>query len=771
MRPISLTISAFGPYIKEQKIDFSNLGSQGLYLVTGDTGAGKTTIFDAITFALYGRASGTNRQGTMLRSKYAAPEDRTFVTLVFEYRGVRYEITRNPQYMRPKGRGEGMTEQKADASLVYGETILTGVSAVSRKIVEIIGLNCDQFTQVAMIAQGEFLKLLFAPTKERIEIFRHIFNTERYKALQNEIKKDYLQAGRECEDLNNSIRQYMSDICFPENDDREDERTRLRAGEMPPEEVLMLLEQFDGQDKQAAEEAEKAQKELEEEMEILVRRITQAEELERQRKSCEEKKIQLAALQEKVRMAKAKRAAFREQEPLLQGRTEKLQSLGQQWTGLLARKRSFEEYESFARSYARAVEDLKKQEKAEKRCRLEYEEKRHIYMSEQAGILAAELEDGIPCPVCGSLTHPVPALLAEEAPSKEEVDRAEQKAIRAQAVLKEAGALAAEWNARCEEKKKSLPDSKEDMLTEENQILDQIEEIAEGERPASWESFEKICRAADRKLESVRQSVQEAEKDCERAVARQTELQGEIKNLEAMTDGQEQAAVPEERDRLQDLRNRQKMLRTEMEERTVRAATNRRSAKNLRQKLQKLQEKEHTLQMLKPVHDTANGLVSLETYVQMAYFDRILHQANQRLETMTGGQYELIRQEEEADGRKKWGLELDVLDHYNGSVRSVKTLSGGESFQAALALALGVSDEIQASAGGIRLDTMFVDEGFGALDEEALSQAVRVLAELGENGRLIGIISHVTELKQQIGRQIVVRKSAVSGSSAEIINE
>lgn len=771
MRPIRLTVAAFGPYIKEQTIDFDKLGSQGLYLVTGDTGAGKTTIFDAITFALYGRASGMNRQGTMLRSKYAAPGDKTFVKLEFEYRGKIYCITRNPQYMRPKGRGEGMTEQKADAELVYGDTIVTGVVGVSRKILEIIGLSCDQFTQVAMIAQGEFLKLLFAPTKERIEIFRHIFNTGRYKKLQNEIKSDYLKVNRECEAAGSSIRQYMADICFPQGTEYEEEKSRIAAGEMPSAEAAALLEFFEKQDKQVEKDAEKARKGLEKEIEQLVRRITQAEELEKQKNNCRKKKERLEVICAEAEAAGKKREQAKEEEPLWQVRIDALRETGERWDDILAAKVLFREYGACVRSLEKAVAELKKKEEEELACRREYEEKRHIYMSEQAGILAQTLNEGSPCPVCGSLTHPQPALLAEGAPSKEEVDRVEKQAAGAQEELKKAGTLAAEWNARCEEKKKSLPESEEEIMAEEERLLYELQRITGGERFTDRTEYDRTLSLWLKQQEDRKKAVKKAEADWETAQKKQNELQGEIKNLEAMIRRQKELPVQEEKERLALLRKEERVLRTEADARAVRTGTNRRIAVNLRKKRQELEELEKELQMLKPIEDTVNGLVSLETYVQMAYFDRILHQANQRLDLMSGGQYELIRQEEEADGRKKWGLELDVRDHYNGSVRSVKTLSGGESFQAALALALGVSDEIQAAAGGISLETMFVDEGFGALDEEALRQAIRVLAELGENGRLIGIISHVTELKQQIGKQIVVKKSGMSGSSAVIINE
>ena len=179
--------------------------------------------------------------------------------------------------------------------------------------------------------------------------------------------------------------------------------------------------------------------------------------------------------------------------------------------------------------------------------------------------------------------------------------------------------------------------------------------------------------------------------------------------------------------------------------------------------------------MVGPLADTANGNLSgrekimLETYVQMAYFDRIIERANTRFMVMSGGQYELKRRREADNNRSQSGLSLDVVDHYNGTERSVKTLSGGESFKASLSLALGLSDEIQASAGGIQLDTMFVDEGFGSLDEESLQQAMRALNGLAEGNRLVGIISHVPELREKIDRQIIVRKDRSGGSRVEVV--
>ena len=206
----------------------------------------------------------------------------------------------------------------------------------------------------------------------------------------------------------------------------------------------------------------------------------------------------------------------------------------------------------------------------------------------------------------------------------------------------------------------------------------------------------------------------------------------------------------------------------------TRLSSNAAVKKKIEEKSGELTSLEERWAWVKALSNTANGNITgkekvmLETYIQMTYFDRILVRANRRLLSMTGGQYELVRRQVADNNRSQSGLELDVIDHYNGTQRSVKTLSGGESFKASLSLALGLSDEVQSSAGGIRLDTMFVDEGFGSLDEESLQQAIRTLAELGEGNRLVGIISHVGELKEKIDRQIVVTKAKTGGSRAEI---
>lgn len=214
MKPVKLTMSAFGPYAGKTEIDFSMLGDGGLFLITGDTGAGKTTLFDAITFALYGEASGNARESVMLRSKYAKEDTPTYVELIFSYQGKQYRIRRNPEYQRPKGRGTGYTTQKAEAELIYPDDRqpVTKSREVTRAVTELMGLDYRQFTQIAMIAQGDFQKLLFAGTAERSEIFRQIFHTGLYQELQNRLKEEARVRWKTYDELRRSIVQYLDGI-------------------------------------------------------------------------------------------------------------------------------------------------------------------------------------------------------------------------------------------------------------------------------------------------------------------------------------------------------------------------------------------------------------------------------------------------------------------------------------------------------------------------------------------------------------------------------
>ena len=284
MRPLKLTMSAFGPYAGRMELDFESLGQGGLYLITGDTGAGKTTIFDAISFALFGEASGGNREPGMLRSKYAEPTTPTEVELTFRYAGKEYTITRNPEYLRPKGRGEGMTKQTASATLLCPDSApITKPKEVNGAIREILGLDREQFAQVAMIAQGDFLKLLLAETKERQKIFRNIFHTGLYVELQDRLSKQANKVKYQWEDVGNSIRQYMESILWEEGSEWTEQASLAKQGDLPVEEVVSLLNTLLEEDQKQQTILEQAARENDEAMEETVALLIRAEAYEKTR--------------------------------------------------------------------------------------------------------------------------------------------------------------------------------------------------------------------------------------------------------------------------------------------------------------------------------------------------------------------------------------------------------------------------------------------------------------------------------------------------------
>ncbi|MBQ9332256.1 MAG: SMC family ATPase, partial [Oscillospiraceae bacterium] len=282
MRPLKLTLSAFGPYAGETAVDFESLGESGLYLITGDTGAGKTSLFDAITFALYGEASGSSREASMLRSQYAAPETPTWVELVFTHAGKRYTVRRNPEYERPSRRGGGFTKQAADAALLLPEgRTVTRAKDVTQEIQTLLGLDRNQFSQVAMIAQGDFLKLLLADTKDRQAIFRDLFHTGAYRVFQEKLKEEAAAADRVCRELRQGIAQYLGGIAAAEGDSDAAGLQQASEGKLPMEEALSLLEKRNARDAERLEEIGNALSGLDRCIAENHASLSRAEELER----------------------------------------------------------------------------------------------------------------------------------------------------------------------------------------------------------------------------------------------------------------------------------------------------------------------------------------------------------------------------------------------------------------------------------------------------------------------------------------------------------
>ena len=767
MRPLKLTLSAFGPYAGTTTLPLEQLGRGGLYLVTGDTGAGKTTLFDAITYALYDHSSGGVRDGAMLRSKYADPGIPTFVELEFEVRGQRYTVRRNPEYLRPKARGEGFTTEKADAALTYadGRPPVTKAKEVTAAVIDIIGLDYNQFSQIAMIAQGQFTRLLNATTEERSKIFRKLFRTQRYQKLQEALAEENSALTARRTALNAKLDAVLAGISY-DAADPEAEALGALSAQMPPDAVTTLLEGLTARQEAAAAQAADALAALDRQLSRLQTTLGAAEQAERQR---QEVAGELAKARSTAQLESAKAST----------RRKTLEALDAALTASEA------ELAALADADTRRVE-------------LEAEAARLAQRETALNELAQTLEEGAACPVCGSTHHPAKAHLPRTAPTEVQVNQAKQAAAQADSAAQEASAAAREALTREQEGRAQLRKDAEALLperftspegpvpltvsllktalAEENDALHTAQaDLKQRQTKNHTDCRRKKVLEAQRKAQAEQRTALEAQVTAAQQAA--TAAQAAVQTLEARQ-AAEQTAQPQNIPALKAEQNellaRRKALAAQEKDLNARLLPNRRALADHRKLADQRDALDARWQWVNALASTAGGTLSskqkirLEAYIQMNYLDRILVHANTRLMQMTAGQYELERTGAE-NQRSQSGLDLGVIDHYNGTRRSVKTLSGGESFKASLALALGLSDEVQSTAGGIRLDTLFLDEGFGSLDEESLEQAIRVLSGLTEGDRLVGIISHVAALKDRIDRQVVVHKERSGGSWVEIV--
>ena len=920
MRPLKLTLSAFGPYAGKTDFDFDKLGTGGLYLITGDTGAGKTTIFDAITYALYGDPSGNNREVSMFRSKYADLETPTFVKLTFKYKDNEYVVKRNPEYERASQRGSGVTKQTAGVELTLPDgKVLTKTKEVDTAIKNIMGIDKNQFCQIAMIAQGDFLKLLLAPTKERIEIFRHIFKTKLYSDLQNKLKQEASSLDNNCLQIRQSITQYIAGINCDESSLHCVQVSKAKNNELPIDECISLLENLLAEDSQSEEKTAEKILNIEKQADTIKLNIQQGESISRAKLLLEQTQALLEKLSsEKITLAAAldeenkrsveiekltkdsatisaqlpeydelsqKQAALaknislieknnltlnkaktdidtlKSQIESLNAESKTLEKCGEQKIILENNILSLNDRLSKLQQLLQSMEALKKNHEEHKKAVQIYKEKQanvdsldasykaghKLYLDAQAGILAESLEEDMPCPVCGSLSHPKKASKPVDVPTKEELDVLQNRISAANKEVQRASQAAGKLNGAINEKMEATLTSIKELLGDINMnsatdiakeniselqskiksINSEIEQLSKN--ISRKDSIEKILPQSTKRLEELQDSINTISNTITTYTSENKAIEERIKSLKSklifsskleadakiksnndtvlkiqnaielatkrlnecneklasttatkaelskQLDGKEEINLENEKIKLNELEGNIRRLRAYKEEIHSRIVNNQSNYKNIKLKSDELIEAEKQYTIVKSLSDTANGNITgkdkimLETYIQMHYFDRIISRANARLVIMTGGQYDLLRRKEAASKMGQSGLDLDVIDHYNGTERSVKSLSGGESFKASLALALGLSDEIQSSAGGIQLDTMFIDEGFGSLDEDSLAQAMNALASLASSNKLIGIISHVGELKQKIDKQIIVKKDKTGGSRAEII--
>lgn len=918
MRPLKITMSAFGPYAGEVTLDMQKLGKSGIYLITGDTGAGKTTVFDAISYALYGEASGNYRENTTLRSKYASADTPTFVELEFEYNNEIYKINRNPEYPRPNKRGEGFTKQSANAELVMPDgSVITKIKDVSAKVEEIIGINKNQFSQIAMIAQGDFRKLLNCETNERSKIFRKIFKTEPYHNIEIKLSSLFNELKRNREKEKSGIEQYINQLKCNENDTLSLELERAKSGDVLIEDVIKLAGEIINKDTLEYTKTQKNIESINEEIEKINSNIklyenqeatkkayakasakleelkTKRNECEKAYKSAEAQRERLDDLTRKINLINSKMPKYDELKSLENSINERTQSFEKSNNSLKLKQQEITLLEKEIDEKSKALEEVKgadllvqkltvqKEEinkKAEAlkelkteidRCKTEQKnlknaqsfaksaldeygalenEYNQIYIAffnEQAGIIADELKDGEPCPVCGSTSHPNLARKSENAPSQADVESAQNLVKKAQEKADKARDTASALKSRVDEIAANVKSAAKKLFGTDDNVFDnynsninalkkeyddtlallktaneklnlyqkldkEIPEIQEKQKSLSDEistlntqkasdeafisentkrvtsikselDFESADLAKDKLKEytnlsnDIKNAIEKSKNDFDDIKSKYDTQKGTKASLEkALKEFKEidLAALKEKSLKLNEYKNdideTAKLLYSRID-------SNKLLVDNISEKRDILKEYDDKYVWLKALSETANGDISgkekitLETFVQMTYFDSIIRKANIRLLTMSDGQYELVRRSDAETLKKNEGLALDVIDHFNGSSRSVSTLSGGESFMASLCLALGLSDEIQSSNGGIKLDTMFVDEGFGSLDGEALDRALSALTSLSQGNRLVGIISHVDALCDRIDNKIVITKDRTIGSNAQII--
>ena len=936
MRPIKLVLSAFGPYASKIELDLSKLGENGVYLITGDTGAGKTTIFDAITFALFGKPSGDIRDVKTLRSEYAKEEIETYVELDFVYHDEEYHIYRRPEYTYTHVQKNGEVKQRSKATDAYlilpnGERIVKPTE-VTKQVEQLLGMKRDQFRQIAMIAQGSFLEILNADTKERGKLFEKVFMTSKYSVLMDRLNQMAKESYLVLNDAKLRLQQIISDVRVPEILQEQYAQTLETFAMDDIQPVYDLLDEIIASSKESTEKLQKQKAQIQNQLqksrkeetektkqlqdllslEKLLKEKPVKEEkanlyAERVKNDGEKYHIQIDALKkeqvqiehelpeyESLTKFSTKLAEIRKQISIISKDLETKINFKKQLDEDIALKQkeahtltdselslnkvilkeeeiekkisAFHHASMIQSNYQNAVNALKEktqllQESTDRKVILQkqYDDAQISYFANQAGLLALRLTKGEPCPVCGSLEHPRPASHSNKLVTEEEINQYKKKVDQAekeyQITSKACADASLKMNALQNELELVLKSVTEETVSfedvqlfidehtvqlkkEEKEISTRIKQLQQQSK--RYQELQKMIPQLQQKLtaiseevsqnqiaqtklsveyEQLQKQVQEitaklkytSETEAKNRISMITkqilEYQQQINRLESesklamdelvyvsaqidMLKGKVSSSI----DEIPNQQKQLKILQTEIEnlqvqqEEIVKCIHNTEMYESDAQDTKKkivsesdaYQIKLSRYSSLKELADVAMGngrsskeKITLQEYVQIAYLDRMIHKANERYLSMSNQQYQLVRSAGVKDKRSHEALDLDVIDYTNGSVRPVSSLSGGESFIASLALALGMSDEIQSQAGGIQIDTMFIDEGFGTLDQDSLNNAIQTLMNLSGENRLVGIISHVKELKERIHKGIIVTKDlhGSHGSIAKVINE
>lgn len=894
MKPKKLTLCAWGPYREEQVVDFTAFEQKGIFLITGATGSGKTTIFDAISYALYGALSGEthDKERSSVRSDFASPEMPTYVELWMEHGGKEYYIRRNPEYLRPKKRKSSKvgaqensvlqdtveyTKEKENAVLTCPDgKVVEGVREVNVALLDILVLDYDQFKKISMIAQGEFARLLVASPKEKTGIFREIFGTgiyDRFTQLLGVRSRElYGKVAEHKNRMDEDIR-LLSDALGSDlwqSGTKEVLEEAVNAKDRNYEKISELLAQLEQEASKECKILEKSFQEFDVRAALVTEELTKQEEINKKYKTLREvsgrkevleqesdyyaekrKRLKQAveagfvetAENEKIQLERQLQKNISEVSRLQleitenQREAEKLQPVAdnaEHIRQLIGVRENQKELENEELALQKKLIAKKKELEAGQATYLEQEkiclQQKSAYESAERdrrlaaiGLAAELLVEGEPCPVCGSVSHPQPAKNTCHVVSEQELELLKQRYEASEQELKElqSGLVAVrtqvetleeevvqkkekleefcrilekEQDALCREYLTEEPQKALRRLNENCRRADALTGLLEEKRNTrkylekQGDELQKLLRDAEEifakalvehgfaeqesyinaKLnKGQREGLEQEISGYEKQLASTDEL---LKHLQEELDKQKEAPLEELQSALSEIRLKKEEVLRNRRVWDGYLTDVKKVRKMMRDKQAQMEKDSIAYGYVKDLENMATGNNSkklvFEQYVLAGYFEEILRAANLRFSKMTGGRYEMSRVSKVGDGRTKDNLEIQVMDYFTGKHRSVRTLSGGESFKASLCLALGMSDVIQAMNGGIKVDTLFVDEGFGALDEESLSQACDTLMSLVEKNKMIGIISHVPELRERMEQKLVIERT---GSGSKIL--
>ena len=850
MKPLKLVISGIGPYAGLMpEIDFQQFANNKPLLISGETGAGKTMLFDAICFGLFDSASGSYRETSNMRSEYADSDAESFVDFYFEHQGREYHVYRQPSYMRPARNKAGFKQEKEKAIFYeQGQVPIEGIRAVNTAIGELLHVDAKQFKQLAMIAQGEFWGLLNAKTEERTGILRNIFMTEGYRNLELALRDRKTKASKNLEILERSMVQYFQEVKAGENTQEAQELAEIQQhlsggrGIHDVEMMLALISRLVENDQSQGEKLAQQEQALTEELAQLQKHLAladnNAENVQRYGQlgvASERLQGELAKVQQDIELQAEKQKALVDKINKMTAEKDSLKSVPEELLSCTQKLHEIQElqerlailYKQHIPRYTQARH--KKEELAQKL--LKAQESHKIAMQaanrgedqlacNRAGILAQGLQEGEPCPVCGSVHHPLPAVLPAAEVTEEHVKKLRHKEQQAQKAKAEAGAQAAAaesaiqtleqqigsymqeclhsaiWQSlvgKNEAETLAVPESADlrqlyKLIQEQGRQLERILGIYNARKAQLASEKQKLDRletqilaASGREVHAIEQARKKAEEQLTKIKAALAESEGQRAMLAKLlenqgTDGQALEVYRRKLgERLTELQKHAKAVRSSQEAVLQRAQHNASRGQYIARQQDNFTKALHDVAVASRLYNlvsgqTGNGKLTLEQYVQAAGFDNIIRAANRRLGPMSEGRYELYRQTKELGNKSHNYLDLEVLDNYTGHRRPVRNLSGGESFKASLALALGLSDTVSSQLGGLSIDALFVDEGFGTLDRKSLEKALEILLQLSDSSKLVAIISHREELIEAIPQQIQVIKARQGSRLAISLN-